>query len=683
MKSQVLWAIDNEVDAKAFERLSVDLLYRNGFTEIVPVEPQDGGRDAEEHPRRGRGRDGESAFFQFSLEEDWKAKLRRDAKKLSTRGFSFQTLIFVTSSKVRGIDRDAIAAELRSLYGWKLIVYSREWLRLQLEEAQPDLAKKYLDVDIPSDAMHAMKIGRLDPPEGERFRDAWTFFEAGRYERAAVTIKEVFREHPEPHPTAHTALAWCEYQSRRYDEALASINLALALRASNQGRAIRACILVEKGIATRDRVSLLEGKKLFEMLVAERLSPLWCQLFNLGNAQSALGDSEGAIASYQAALREQPDQVETLKNLGSEYHKVGEHGRELDCFDRVLELEPLKWEALVSKAVSLIVDFDRSADAIHLLEQALTFHRDRAVHWPQVWYWLATARRLSGDDAGALTALDDGLSHQPGHRAMWSLKSDILDGLARTDSEIANQAETFWAARLEAAPKDYKTRERLMRLRLAKGDEMSVWSALDGHIKALGIHTDSSLQSSGFSLEQCITALRFARQYHTFRSACPVALYWLQDDPLYDLDFAAPRSVRLQDALTLYSVVPFGLAFAALDASRDNPDAVQRLRSVLDPLRGHLTQALTRAGQELAGFVSAGGHATDQVANTLAEVLMFMGLVALREFGRQRGWIASQLPISQADVSLAIEGYDETKILKDVAADTLLRLNEVLKLFPE
>src|SRR5262245_61787123 len=83
MKSQVLWAIDNEIESQAFERLCTDLLYRGGFKEIVPVEPQDGGRDAEEHPRRGRGREGEAAFFQFSTEKNWKKKLRGDAKTLS------------------------------------------------------------------------------------------------------------------------------------------------------------------------------------------------------------------------------------------------------------------------------------------------------------------------------------------------------------------------------------------------------------------------------------------------------------------------------------------------------------------------------------------------------------------------------------------------------------------------
>jgi tetratricopeptide (TPR) repeat protein len=683
MKSQVLWAIDNEIDSKAFERLSTDLLYRNGFKEIVPVEPQDAGRDAEEHTRRGRGRDGEAAFFQFSLEDNWKAKLRRDAKKLSEGDFSFQTLVFVTSSKVRGVDRDALAEEIRTNYGWQLIVFSREWLRLQLEEAQPDLAKKYLDVDVPAESAPAMKVGRLDPPDGERFAEAWTLFEAGKFERAAVTIKEVFEEHPEPDRRAYTVLAWCEYQIRRYDEALGSINRALAVKTSKQGRAISGCILVEKGIAMRDRVSLVEGKKLFEQLVDERVEPRWCQLFNLGNAQTALGDQHGAIASYEAVLKEMPDQVETLKNLGSAYHRVGEHAREIECFDRVLELEPLKWEALVSKAVSRIVDFNRASDGAELLEQALKFHPERAVHWPHAWFWLAEARRRSGDDAGALTALDEGLAHQPGHRAMWRLKSDILESMTSADLEKATQAEVFWQRRLESAPTDYATRERMMRLKLRQGDEASVWSRLDDHMKATGFMTAASLRGSGFSLEQCITALRFARQYLVFRNACPVSGYWVEDDPLYDLDFAAPKAGQIQEALTLFALVPFGLAFEALEASRDEADAIRRLQSAFDPLRVHLTQAISRAAQELAGVVPVGPTSGDAVPQKLAEVLMFMGLVALREFGKQRGWIASQFPISQADLNLAIDDYDESQILKDVTTESLLRLNDALRLFPK
>ena len=53
MQEQVLWAIDNVLDGRKFEQLCVDLWYRNGYQDIVPIEPQDGGRDAEELPRMG------------------------------------------------------------------------------------------------------------------------------------------------------------------------------------------------------------------------------------------------------------------------------------------------------------------------------------------------------------------------------------------------------------------------------------------------------------------------------------------------------------------------------------------------------------------------------------------------------------------------------------------------------
>ena len=73
----------------------------------------------------------------------------------------------------------------------------------------------------------------------------------------------------------------------------------------------------------------------------------------------------------------------------------------------------------------------------------------------------------------------------------------------------------------------------------------------------------------------------------------------------------------------------------------------------------------------------------DDVPIKLAQVLMFIGLVALREFGRQRGWIVSQFPTAHANLILAMDGYDEAKIEKDVAAKSLIQLNEALQLFSE
>jgi hypothetical protein len=266
---------------------------------------------------------------------------------------------------------------------------------------------------------------------------------------------------------------------------------------------------------------------------------------------------------------------------------------------------------------------------------------------------------------------------------MWRLKSDILSAMATAEPERAAQAEAFWQRRLDAAPTDYLTRERLIRLKMSQGAEADSWSGLEDHLKAVGLEAPTSLRDAGFSLEQCVAALRFTRQYRIFRDAYPVSAYWMEDDPLYDLDFPAPKAGQIQEALSVFALVPFGLTFAALDASRNEADAAQRLRGVFDPLRVHLTQVISRSAQELAGVIPVGPGSEDTAPEKLAEVLEFMGLVALREFGRQRGWIASQFPISQTDMNLAIDDYDETRILKDVAAESLLRLNEVLRLFPK
>lgn len=174
--NKILWTLDNEIDGKSFECLCIDLLYRNGYKDIVPIEPQDGGRDAEEFARAGRGQANEPAFFQFSLEVKWKSKLLRDAHKLHQGGHKFKELVFVTSQKARGVDIDALREKFRQKYEWELVVYGREWLRLHLEELYPDLAKKYLNVDLSNESVHLAALISLKKPSDERPSSAWNAY---------------------------------------------------------------------------------------------------------------------------------------------------------------------------------------------------------------------------------------------------------------------------------------------------------------------------------------------------------------------------------------------------------------------------------------------------------------------------------------------------------------------------
>jgi len=216
MINKVLWAVDNELDSAKFERLCVDLLGRHGFVDIVPVEPQDGGRDAEDLPRKGRDREGHPAFFQFSTEKDWKAKLHRTAQKLVPRKSEFDTFVFVTTQKARGIDIDALKTEFRVNYGWTLVVFSREWLRHQLEEPNADLAVKYLGADVLGLPLSPAATVLLTEPENWELGGINRLIEGDQSDGAVLQLKKILERDP-GRPVISQLLACAYYKMRRYD----------------------------------------------------------------------------------------------------------------------------------------------------------------------------------------------------------------------------------------------------------------------------------------------------------------------------------------------------------------------------------------------------------------------------------------------------------------------------------
>lgn len=383
--NKTLWAIDNELDEAKFERLCVDLLRRHGFLDITPIEPQDGGRDAEELPRKGRSREGRPAFFQFSKEEDWKRKLRRDAKKLISRKSEFDTFVFVTSRKVRGVDVDALRTEFRETFGWVLIVFGREWLRLQLEEVHPDLAVRYLGTDVLSSPLSPAATVLFAEPADLELKEINRLIEADQADAAVLQLKRILERNSE-RADALQLLAWAYYKLHRYEEALAEINRTLKREDKAEYRSIRACILVERGIRDDDRFFLLEARRIFEELLTSHPVHTWHIFYNLGNVLGALGEHNAAVERYQTAVELDQRQPTVWKNLASAYHQVGNHDEEMRCFDRALELDPKQPEALISKANSLILDFQKPEEAIPLLELALTLHSDTLARWPYVCY---------------------------------------------------------------------------------------------------------------------------------------------------------------------------------------------------------------------------------------------------------------------------------------------------------
>jgi hypothetical protein len=58
--------------------------------------------------------------------------------------------------------------------------------------------------------------------------------------------------------------------------------------------------------------------------------------------------------------------------------------------------------------------------------------------------------------------------------------------------------------------------------------------------------------------------------------------------------------------------------------------------------------------------------------------MMFMALAALREFGKQRGYIMGYFEVLPASSEEALGAYDEVRLHDDVLVDTFTVLNEEL-----
>jgi hypothetical protein len=80
-------------------------------------------------------------FFQYSLEKKWESKLKREIQKVQTYDQQIGTFVFVTTQNVSGDKRDKLEYQFSQEYDCELLIFDREWLRLQLEEANRDLAQ--------------------------------------------------------------------------------------------------------------------------------------------------------------------------------------------------------------------------------------------------------------------------------------------------------------------------------------------------------------------------------------------------------------------------------------------------------------------------------------------------------------------------------------------------------------
>jgi len=664
MQEQVLWAIDHVLEGRQFEQLCVDLLYRNGYKDIVPIEPQDGGRDAEELPRKGRDRDGCPSYFQFSKEAGWKTKIRKDAAKLHRRGAAFTYLVFATSRKVRGVDIDQIRTEFRAKYGWTLVVYSREWFRLQLEEANSDLSDKYLRIRIPSKSKVPSWL--IDPKSAAKLvtKQIMRAMEAGAYDRMIDLLRQFLDSRPES-AVSWQLLAWAEYLLERYDESLADINRALKLLEEPRFKLVRACILAERGIRDHKKPELRIAESLFREGLLHLGDEGGMAHYNLANVLSALQEFPEAIQQYKLALKREKNTPQIWKNLGSAYSNDGDKVSAMSCFDKALELDPLLPEALSSKAILFIKDRSKPQEAVPLLEAAYRSQPAIATRWPEFWYWLTTACFEANELPLALKWVDEGLNHQPASGTLLSIKSSVLAKLQHTDPAHASSARSFWRSALAAEPRNYEARKQLALAENSDGNADEAWGLANECMRFLKMGDDAALQRLGLGVEQCFDALEFLPQYLRFRAEFPLARIW---DPDNGKAFSKARNLEAQRLLGAYLAIPFGCGYRQL--SEHDPN----LSRFFDAIRQPLIASFVATAFSFSPLIEAESGNADKMASLTTAASALMANASQYEFSSQASWKPLLDGMDAGKVSAALQAYPKLDVAMDVMTQSVIAI---------
>ncbi len=645
MFNRVLWTLDNDFDPFLFERLCTDLMFRNEYKNIVPFgRTRDRGRDAQVSLYKGsHPYSSDRVFFQYSLEKRWESKLKNEINKIKSYNQEISSLVFVTSQNVSGDKRDKLENEFFIEHKCKLIIFDREWLRLQLEEANQDLAQKYLGIPGNLLLADARELARPSPPK-KHLEEAWTLFVVGDYEQALPRLKGLIETGFDA--DVWKCIAWCHYILLNYIEALRAIEKSLVLEPeSRESLTIKGCILAESGISENSRTKLALSKKIFLDLIEQEKS--WIIYYNLGNALGGLQEYVEAKESYLKAIDINSEVAEVWSNLGNCLHHLQEHEHELTCFDRAISLNPNLSQAFICKANTLGKVYGKYEEAIEILDFVLEREPDVERGFPYFWYWRAKFLLEMNDIHLALESVETGLLNFPDNQSLLDLKSFILSNLWQTESTYLERAIEFFEMRAYSNLDDYRPFIQLAQIHLTRSKPEDALECIKNAINILSpmqaIDHDN-LNLLKLSIEDLIEAIYHISIYKNFRSMSPVSIPYLFEN----LDEILVCIYQFSWICFLVSFNDlFHFFFEKIEDKIEQDDEIEVASSLLEAFK----KCHINASHDIIKIASVIGVLySNQTQNFKVQVMTSLMLalpeVALVESSRQIGYLAGVYNIS-------------------------------------
>jgi tetratricopeptide (TPR) repeat protein len=253
--------------------------------------------------------------------------------------------------------------------------------------------KPYSKIDWESVTSYLIKVFKrknllYDIPEKDENEDVWSLFFDKKFDKALTIFKDLAKSQNDA--LILNALAVCHYELYQYREALIAINEAIALKDSKSLYLNKASILTELGTLNKDKHILFQAIDIYKNLmdneeISEEL------IYNYSNALRAVGDFESARLLLDEVIQMNPNNAQAWKNLGSIFWEYGMHNKELDCYNKALNIQPDLQEALFSKGLTLYKAFGETEKGIDFMIRSTKISDRFKFDFPHVYFWIAEA----------------------------------------------------------------------------------------------------------------------------------------------------------------------------------------------------------------------------------------------------------------------------------------------------
>jgi CHAT domain-containing protein/Flp pilus assembly protein TadD len=161
--------------------------------------------------------------------------------------------------------------------------------------------------------------------------------------------------------------------------------------------------------------------------------------FDRGNELFELGRYEEAIASYDRAIKINPDYHEAWANRGITLYSLGRDEDAIASYDQAVEIKPDKHDAWYNRGIAL-VNLERYAEAIASYDRAVEIKSDEH----QAWSNRGIVLRKLGRYAEAIASYDRAIEINPDDHEYWHNRGIAIGFRDRSyQAEIDAYCEAF------------------------------------------------------------------------------------------------------------------------------------------------------------------------------------------------------------------------------------------------